>query len=266
MKLAVLGDPVAHSLSPLLHGAALCAVGLAGTYGSRRVDAAGMREAAEEVRGGSLDGANITMPHKHLAADLADRCSDRARRSGAVNTWVRVGDEIVGHNTDVAGVRNAWRWAGLPTGAPVRVLGAGGAAAAALLALEDRTIYLTARRAEAAAETAARVGLEVAMVPWEVPVAGAVVVNATPLGMHGEVLPEAVLEGASGVLDMAYGSEPTPAVRWAAGEGLPVADGTDMLLGQAIESFRLWTGRQAPLADMRSALDRELVRRAAASS
>ncbi len=266
MRLVVLGDPVAHSLSPLLHGTALRALGLDGEYTVRRVDAGGMRTAAAELRAGALDGANITMPHKHLAAELADRCSDRARRSGAVNTWVRVGDEIVGHNTDVVGVHHAWQWAGLPSEAPVRVLGAGGAAAAALLALEHRTIYLTARRPDAAAATAARVGVEVTLAPFDARVPGSVVVNATPLGMHGEVLPAAVLDGVSGVLDMAYGAAPTPAVGWAAAQGLPVADGTDMLLGQAIESFRLWTGRQAPVTDMRAALDHELVRRAAASS
>ncbi len=87
-----------------------------------------------------------------------------------------------------------------------------------------------------------------------VPSPGAVVVNATPIGMKGESLPEEVVSAGSGLLDMAYGSDPTPAVLLARRLGLPVADGPDMLLAQAAASFTIWTGVDAPLEAMRSAL------------
>ena len=85
---------------------------------------------------------------------------------------------------------------------------------------------------------------------------GAVVINGTPLGMHGEHLPEGLLDEAAGLFDMAYGASPTPSVRLACSAGLPVATGWDMLLAQAAGSFTLWTGREAPLDVMTAALRR----------
>ncbi len=254
MRLVVLGDPVEHSLSPAIHTAALAEVGIPGSYRARRVDAAGMSEAVEQIRAGDLDGANVTMPHKGRAAALCDRLSSDAALTGAVNTLVRVGDEVVGHNTDIAGVRNAWRWGGLPGNAPVLILGAGGAAAAALVALSGRDLHVTARRHESATAAVDLTGASAHVVAWGEPVGGAVIVNATPLGMRGEKLPAAYIEAASGLLDMAYGNGPTPAEVTVAGRGLPVAGGPTMLLGQAVESFRLWTGRPAPVGVMRAAL------------
>ena len=254
MRLAILGDPVAHSLSPLLHNAALRAAGLPGEYVARRVDASGLVVAFDDLRSGQLDGANVTMPHKMLAAGTCDGLAATAARSGAVNTLVRIGTAVVGHNTDVDGVRLAWGSAGLPTSDAVLVLGAGGAAAAALLALDGRKLFLAARRPDHAAALVEHVGVDAAVVEWASPMPGAVVVNATPLGMRGESLPNGVVESCSGLLDMVYGPGGTPAGRAAAAAGVPVADGTTMLLGQAVESFRLWTGRAAPVAAMTTAL------------
>ncbi len=250
----MLGDPVAHSLSPHIHTAALAATGIPGAYTARRVEGAGLAAAVAEIRAGTLDGANVTMPHKETAAALCDRLAGAARRIGAVNTLVRVGDDVVGHITDVDGVRLAWEWEQLPTDTPVLVLGAGGAAAAACIALEGRNVAVTTRRPETADALVARIATGATTVPWGSGVLGAVVVNATPLGMRGERLPEGVLAQAAGLLDMAYGSGTTPAVATMRRRGLPAAGGVTMLLGQAVESFRLWTGRTAPLAAMRAAL------------
>jgi len=266
VRLVVLGDPVAHSLSPLLHTVALAATGITGEYTARRVDHIGLGDAVAEIRTGALSGANVTMPHKEAAAGLCDRLAGPAVRIGAVNTLVKVGGEVVGHTTDVDGVRLAWTWAGLPDDAPVLLLGAGGAAAAACVALAGRVVMVSTRRPEAADALVDRIGDGVSAVPWGTGVAGAVVVNATPLGMHGEPLPVAVLADAAGLLDMAYGTRTTPAAAAVSGRGLPVADGPTMLLGQAVESFRLWTGRVAPVAAMRAALDAELARRSGAAA
>lgn len=261
MRLVVLGDPVGHSLSPTIQQAAFDAVGIPGTYEARQVDVEAMSVAVAEMRDGVLDGANVTMPHKAVAARLADRLDAAAQRSGAANTWVRVDQDIVGHNTDVGGVSTVWKWAGLPVAAPVMVLGAGGAAAAALLALEGRRVHVSTRRAEAGAELLSRLGIGGAVVPWGSGIFGAVVVNGTPLGMAGEALPDGVLEGATGLLEMAYGSGPTPAALSMSAAGLPVATGPEMLLAQGAASFELWTGRRAPVNAMRSAMTAEMARR-----
>lgn len=254
MRLAVLGDPIEHSLSPAIHNAAFAAAGLIGEYSRRRVDAAGLADALQEIRAGSLSGANVTMPHKELAAELCDRVSRVASRAGAVNTLVRSGSAVVGHNTDVAGIRAAWTEGRLPTAAPVLVLGAGGAAAAALLALEGREIFVAARRPGGAAQLGERVGVVAHALEWGDPVPGAVVVNATPLGMQGERLDLEIIEHAVGLFDMAYAHEPTPTVSTATHEGTPAVDGRRMLLHQAAAAFELWTGHEAPLAAMDAAL------------
>lgn len=255
MRLVVLGDPVAHSLSPAIQNAALQAAGIPGSYETRRVDADGMRHAVTQLREGALDGANVTMPHKRLAASLADRLDPAAERAGAVNTLVRVGVEAVGHNTDIAGIRAAWKVSGLPQDGPVVLLGTGGAAAAALLALEGRRVFISARSPDKAADLTRSLRVEAPTIPWASGKEGCVVVNATPLGMNGERLPEAALRGAVGLFDMAYGPQPTPAVLAMGRAGYPVVDGTEMLLGQAAVAFRLWCGQDPDTGAMRAALD-----------
>ena len=254
MRLAVFGSPVAHSLSPVIHAAALAAVGIAGSYEAFEVDAAGMRAAVGDVRRGKLDGANVTMPHKRLACELSDRLTSEAERAGAVNTLARVGGTVVGHNTDVAGVRSAWRDAGLEPEGPVLVLGAGGAAAAALIALEGRPLTVSARRPSAATRLVERVEVEAGVVPFGDAVEGATLVNATPLGMGGETLPRAVLAACRGLFEMTYGATPTSAETAVAAGGLPTCSGARMLLAQAAASFRIWTGVEAPLGEMESAI------------
>lgn len=253
LRLAVLGDPVEHSLSPAIHRAALAALGMEGTYEARRVDAEGMAAAAGDVRRGALDGANITMPHKRLARRLADVVGPDAARAGSVNTWYRDGRLLAGESTDVAGLRVAWERRGLPSAGPILVLGGGGAAAAALVALAGRDLAVSARRPGVAADLAAACGVDAAPVPWGTPVPGAVVVNCTPLGMGGEELPAAVVAEMGGVFDLAYGGTETPLVAAARRAGLPAADGIDHLVAQAEESFVLWTGRRPPPGVMEEA-------------
>lgn len=240
MRLCLLGDPVAHSRSPAIHAAALAAVGIAGSYEARRVDGAGLAAAIAELRAGSLDGANVTMPHKTPAHRACEALDDDAARAGAVNTLAVRDGRLQGWNTDVAGMRDLL--AALPS-APVLVLGAGGAAAAAIVAASG-SVRVSARSPQRTAALAGVTGAEPH--PWGEPWPGAVVVNATPLGMHGEDLPSGVLRGAAGLLDLAYGPQETPAVRRARADGLPCADGVEALVAQAAVSFTLWTGVPAP--------------------
>lgn len=254
MKLLIFGDPVEHSLSPVIMGAALRYAGMEGSYGRRRADEAGMRAGAAEIRDGRLDGANVTMPHKRLAAELCDRLTPQAERCRVANTlWLRDG-LLHGHTTDPDGVAFAWEDARLPDGAPVLVLGAGGAAAAALVALEGRELLVSARRPQAAAALAEDLAAGARAVPWGRPVPGAVVVNATPLGLAGESLPEAALEEAVGLFEMNYGHGPTPAMLRMRAAGRPTATGEMMLVGQAVAGFRIWTGKTVPAQVMLRAL------------
>lgn len=228
-----------------MHRAALSACGLAGSYQARRVDESGLRAGIAELRSGELDGANITMPFKATACELVDRAAPEAARAGSVNSWVKVDGEVVGYSTDVSGIRTTWSRKGLPREA-VLILGAGGAAAAALVALEGLRIRVSARRPGAAAALLERVGVEGAVHEWGAPLPGHVVVNGTPLGMDAETLPVGVVEASSGLFEMAYGWDETPAVTRARRAGLPVADGIDLLAAQAEESFWLWTGVVSP--------------------
>jgi shikimate dehydrogenase len=249
---------VAHSLSPAIFAAAFAAAGIDGTYEVRSVNEEGVRTAFQELSAGELDGINVTMPHKALAASLCDRLDPQALRAGSVNTVVNAGDERVGYSTDIDGILECWR--AFPADRPVLILGGGGAAAAAVVALSsyplsDLGLYISTRRFGQGSELGARVGAEVGEIRWGVPVVGAIVMNCTPLGMKGEELPAPLLDLAGGLFDLAYARRSTPAVASMTGKGLPVADGLDLLVSQAGYGFRLFTGVEPPLAAMRAAVE-----------
>jgi shikimate dehydrogenase len=210
----------------------------------------------EEIRAGSLDGANVTMPHKELVARLCDWVEPAAARAGSVNTLVGRNGAVAGYSTDIGGILDSWE--PLSNSAPILVLGAGGAAASAFIALEERALYVAARRPGAVTELAERTGAEVGEVRWGVPVVGAVVVNTTPLGMNGEELPDRVLDLACGLFDMPYGSQPTPSSRRMAAAGRPVVEGLELLVAQGARSFQHWTGLTPPRPIMRAAAENHL--------
>lgn len=256
MRLALLGDPVSHSRSPAIFRAAFSAAGIQGEYEARRVDSGGVRAAFDDLRNGRLDGLNITMPHKALAASLCDRVEADARVAGSVNTVVRRDGDLIGYSTDVTAIRDCW--GSLPATGPVLILGSGGAAAAAIVAVTGAalgSIYIASRTYGSGSALGERLGIELGEVHWGVPVVLATVVNGSPVGMRGEALPNDVIELASGLLDMPYGSTPTPAVRQARESGLPVVDGLELLVTQAGHGFRLWIGSEPPLSAMRQAVE-----------
>lgn len=240
-KFAVLGDPIEHSRSPELHHAMLDITGLAGEYTRIRANERVLEVEIERMRQGWWNGLNVTMPLKASAARLADSTSTQAARSNSVNTLTHIESGIHGESTDATAFRELIDSGRFDDRTSILVLGSGGAAAASLSALDDQeTVYLAARRSVAADELTGRLGGEV--VAWGTAVAGALVVNTTPLGMHGETLPPGVLEVASGLIDLPYGDGETPAVVTARRRQTDVADGHEFLLRQAIASFRLWTG------------------------
>lgn len=244
-ELAVLGSPVSHSLSPVMHEAGLRALGLSGSYVAVDVDEDGMRHHAELVRSEAMTGANITMPHKRVAADLSDVLTHTAERAGAVNTWYRRDGRLHGHTTDVHGVRVVIERRSLPTSS-ILILGSGGAAASTLVACEGMAVSVSARSREKASHLIASTGVDAEVVAWGTSVPDALIVNATPIGMNGEFLPREVVDGAGGVFDMTYGVAPSPALLHARSNRLPTADGVDLLAAQAEESFHIWTGLRPP--------------------
>jgi shikimate dehydrogenase len=253
VKFAIVGDPVEHSRSPAIHNAAFTSLDIDADFGFMLVGKTNFGEVVDALRTGALDGVSVTMPHKHNAYTAADELSDAASRTGAVNTLVVVDDRLVGYNTDVTGVQHALRTVETDHDHPILILGYGGAAAAALLAVEGRTVYISGRVEDRAASLAERVDVAAEVVPWTTPVAMATVINATPLGMAGENLPDGIVERAGAVADMTYGTQRSPAVAHAVALGLPTADGLTMLVGQAFKAFELFTGRKAPEMTMEQA-------------
>ncbi|MER6988269.1 shikimate dehydrogenase [Saccharopolyspora hirsuta] len=265
-RAAVLGSPIEHSLSPVLHGAAYAALGLSG-WSYERVEA-DERQLVEFVAGLGPEwaGLSVTMPGKRAALQVADEVSARAEAVGAANTLVHRPDgSWAADCTDVDGVVGALRVAGgFRTGRSGLVLGAGGTAAATLaafaeLGLGEATIAVREpARAREAAETAERVGLAVRVERLDrvaladAAAAADVVVSTLPAGALGERVAE--LAKAACVLDVVYHPWPTPLAAAVTAAGGTIATGLDMLLHQAFGQVEQFTGLPAPRQVMRDAL------------
>jgi len=268
MRCAVVGDPIAHSLSPVLHRAGYVAAGLADvTYDAVRVPDDGL---AGFVAG--LDdtwrGLSLTMPHKRRALELGGTVTDRARLAGAANTLVlERGAVVLADNTDLPGAAAAVRER---YDGPVRsatVLGGGATAASTALAMCDlgaRRIRLLARSADRAAVAAAAVAAHPSAPSVEVDtladgaIDGEVVVTTIPAGAQDAGL-VARCADIPVVFEVIYDPWPTP-VAASAGERVLVS-GLDLLVHQAVLQFELFTGVPGPLAAMRAAGEAELVAR-----
>ena len=245
LRFALLGDPVRHSKSPIIHAEALRRTGLKGEYVTIRADEQMLAGVIEELRTGGFDGLNVTMPLKELAADLVGE-------RGAINT-LRCRDSVVeGVSTDTHAFRDILGALRFRDADSVLILGAGGSALSALSAIDDKHLYISARNESCVSELVdSHDG--VTAVPWESGVAGAIVINCTPLGMRTEDLPELVVGAAGALIDLPYGPSKTPSVRRALDMGIPVVDGYEFLARQAAASFEWWTGLAVdfkPLADI----------------
>jgi shikimate dehydrogenase len=249
---AVLGDPVAHSRSPAIHNAALKSLGLEGSYEARRAGPSELAAAIVEMRSGALDGINVTMPLKQAAADSADLLSAAAASAESVNSMRFRDGAIEGETTDAVAMTLVLAKPEIPQAAPILILGAGGAAAAVAQASPGREVIISARDPERARQRFENLvaGGAIAVAPFGASVRGAVLVNATPIGMMGEELPAGMVEESAALIDLAYGPRVSPSVERARGLGLPVVDGVEFLTLQAAASFTWWTGIEAPHAVM----------------
>ncbi len=273
-RLAVLGFPVGHSRSPAMQTAALAELGLGEEWSYEAVEVTSEAFAgfvpAMAARG--FAGANVTVPHKRAALELADEASEASRAIGAANTLSfelaedggvpasEAGEAAVAiraDNTDAAGLIAALP--GSPKEGGALVLGAGGAARAAVWALarDGAEVAVWNRTAERAEEIAAELGASAVAAPAAADYA--LIVNTTAVGLRGEdpfehlpLAPEA-FEPGQVVVDMVYGEKPSGLLAAAARRGATVVDGLEVLVQQGALSLEIWTRRKAPVGTMRAA-------------
>lgn len=248
----VAGQPIAHSLSPAIHGAWIAAAGLDAVYKAfGPADADGFAELVDQGRGGALRGLNVTAPFKEQALALADEASVTARTCGAANLLVFENGRMRADSTDGLGLMAALTEQAPDldvAGRPVVVLGAGGAARAAAAALKAAgagvgVLNRTAERARALADD-----LGVAVVDAGALGEAALVVNALSVS---PVIDMGVLRADAVLMDMTYRPLTTPFLTAGSQRGLTMVDGLAMLIGQARPSFRMLFGIEPPDVDVR---------------
>lgn len=257
MVAGIIGRPVTHSLSPVLHNAWIEAAGLNAVYAPLAPPADGFQALVNGLRGGVIRGVNVTIPFKEEALAAADELSDRARLAGAANLLLfRADGTVFADNTDGLGMLGALavQAPGFdPRSGPAVILGAGGAARGAAAALvlagapEIRIVNRTPERAQALAQD---LGPAVRAVSVDAAPAGAcLIINTTSLGLGGGPGPDIDLAAAplsAVVLDMVYKPLRTEFLRRAADLGLTTVDGLEMLIRQAVPSFEAFFDQAPP--------------------
>ena len=274
--LGLIGWPLEHSLSPVIHTAALRSCELQGEYLPYPIPllpegAQALRAILDDFRAGRIDGLNVTIPHKQSVVPHLDHLTPVARAIGAVNTILRDGDELIGDNTDMEGFLRDLSSALSPRVGGALILGAGGAARAVVYGLckTKWKVWVASRRLDQATELAnsiselcispvSPISHEISEIKPIIPEI-ALIVNATPLGMAPNLdtspwpleLPFPV---DAMIYDLVYVPQETVLVRSAHGNGLRATTGLGMLIEQAALSFELWTGQQASKDAMRRAV------------
>jgi shikimate dehydrogenase len=269
----LLGNPVDHSLSPLIHNAAFQKLGLNFVYLAFKVE--DLDGAVRGIRAlGNLRGFSVTIPHKVAIIPFLDEVEQTARHIGSVNTIVVDGDRLTGYNTDASGAVRALEQAGVTLqGARILMLGSGGAARAIAFALgagkrvgaltilgiveKERSALVkdlrdrTDLRAEEGPITDDRLQAAIAR--------SDILIHCTPTGMHPKVdetcVPARLLNPRLTVMDIVYNPRETRLLREAAAAGCRTIPGLEMFLNQAVGQFELWTGQTAPSDVMRAVLE-----------
>jgi shikimate dehydrogenase len=262
---AVFGDPISHSLSPIMHNAAFSALGLKARYHAFRVPRENLKDALLGAKAMGFGGVNLTIPLKEEALKLVELDS-LAKQIGAVNT-VDFKGGMKGYNTDGVGAKRAIESAGVSVrDRTVLLLGAGGAARAIAfqLAVEGARIFIanrTVERAQRLAGDVSSVGVAQAfdlMKLKELVVESDILINSTSIGMHPRVdetlVTRELLHSDMVVFDIVYNPLKTRLLLEAEAAGARVVTGEKMLLYQGAEAFKIWTGRAPPVEVMNKAL------------
>ena len=254
---AVTGKPILHSMSPQMQNAAFEAAGVDAVY--TRLIAESANEALDAAKSINISGLNVTSPFKEEIAKLCDTLDENSKKTGAVNTITMQNGKTFGFNTDVDGVKNALVGNGVRiNGANALVIGAGGAAKAAIVALvnEEAKVTITNRTFEKAEQLAKRFGCkaidisELNDVNGVVPHANIII---STISSNEQVIPKGLLNSSTVVLDANYSIE-SVLVRDAKAAGCKIIDGREWLIHQGATAFRLFTGKDAPLDRMRNAV------------
>ncbi len=262
----VAGDPIGHSLSPVIMNVALRRENVNAVY--LALHAKTLKDLIHCVREIPLHGLSITMPYKQAIVEYLDNTDAHTSKIGACNTVVRGQDgKLYGFNTDAAGVIRPLEQRLSVDGAKVLVIGAGGAARAAVFGLKERgaEVWILNRTSAKAQKLSRQARARTVKRPDLRKMAFDVIINATPVGMNGvdSPLKESEIK-ARLVFDMVYDPVETPLLRMARAMGLAVIPGVEMFVHQAARQFEIWTGKPAPADDMLRAVTIALQERAAA--
>lgn len=259
-RCGVVLHPAGHTLSPVLHAEAYRLARLDASFEVWDVKPADFETRVRALLDEGVRQLSVSIPHKESAIALADDASGAVRAIGAANTLTATDGRVRADNTDWIGVRRTLEPAGPWSGRRALVVGAGGAARAAVYALRDLGLQVAlVNRTRARAERLAReLGARVGSLdePWDL------LVHATPVGMHPQVdvsaVPASALRPGATVLDAVYRPLETRLLREARERGCRVLDGLDWLVHQAAEQVRIWSGQTVDAAALRRAAEREL--------
>lgn len=258
----VIGYPLGHSLSPTMHNAAFSAKGLNAAY--LAFESESIEDALQGMRALGINGVSVTIPHKSSVIPLLDQVDDLAERIGAVNTIVNEQGRLVGYNTDALGALKALEEKTEVFGKTCLILGAGGAARAIGYILKEHGVDLTlANRSHGRGEELAD-SLECAFIPLErvTDVQVDLLIQTTSVGMYPHdkesIVSSDALNPGMVVMDIVYNPIETKLLSIAKGRGCVTVNGLGMFIRQGAEQFRLWTGLEAPLKAMSSAVERAL--------
>jgi shikimate dehydrogenase len=264
----IFGDPVEHSLSPAMHNAAYAALGIERAYLAFHVAPEHLPDAIRAIPALKLAGVNLTVPHKENALPMMAHLSDEALLLGAINCIVNRNGELLGDNTDARGLERDLRESGVVIeGRKIVVVGAGGAAASAVLACTrmgagrivvcnrtiERAIKLAHRFRQLSIDSGGLEKLADASAMTDV----ALIINATPMGLKTGSFARLAYDAAPAncvFYDMVYAREPTPFLMPALALGRRALDGAGMLLQQGALAFQMFNDVAAPTAAMRAAL------------
>ncbi|MDD5170216.1 MAG: shikimate dehydrogenase [Syntrophales bacterium] len=251
LHFALFGNPVGHSLSPLMHGAAFAGMGLRAQYSAFCVQDLAL--AAQGIRGMGLRGVSVTIPFKTAVMDLLDEIEETARMIGAVNTIRNDGGRLMGFNTDAAGLMKDLKEVTNLRGKRVVVLGAGGAARSAVFGLirEGALVHIVNRTAEKGERLAGEFGCTSSALSDKSQIGGDILINTTSVGMTPVVdaspLEPYFLKRFHWVVDIVYNPLKTKLLKDAEAAGCHIRNGIGMFVHQGAEQIRIWTGLTPPL-------------------